>query len=163
MLIYLDIDGVMVPANSWRQLEILEDGFPDFSLKAVAALNKLISKTGADIVLTTSHKHIFSLEQWAAIFKNRNIEVNKITCLPENVSLLNRKDELLKWFEIENDTNAFIIIDDDKSLNALPDSLKEKLIQTSASVGLTDYLANEALKIVSKFDNPSTSDKPKTA
>ena len=26
MLLYLDIDGVMVPANSWRKPEILEDG-----------------------------------------------------------------------------------------------------------------------------------------
>ncbi|TXD84837.1 hypothetical protein ESY86_03845 [Subsaximicrobium wynnwilliamsii] len=152
MLIYLDIDGVMVPANSWRQLKILEDGFPEFSSRATQALNKIIAKTGADIVLTTSHKTLFSLEQWAAIFNHRHIQVNNISRLPDNVSLLNRKDELLKWFESQDTNQGFIIIDDDKSLNALPDVLKNKLIQTSASVGLTDYLANEALEILSKFD-----------
>ena len=33
MLIYLDIDGVMVPANSWRKLEILEDDNKDSGVK----------------------------------------------------------------------------------------------------------------------------------
>jgi hypothetical protein len=45
-----------------------------------------------------------------------------------------------------------MIIDDDKSLNALPEFLKDKLIQTSASVGLTNYLAMEA---INKFKNSS--------
>jgi hypothetical protein len=44
MLLYLDIDGVMVPANSWRKPEILEDGFPEFSSKAVSSLIRIISK-----------------------------------------------------------------------------------------------------------------------
>lgn len=148
MLLYLDIDGVMIPANSWRRLEILEDGFPEFSVKAIKALDRIISKSNADIVLTTSHKSKYSLEEWKNIFKRRNINVNKITRLPENINHLSRKDELLSWFTANNTDDNFIIIDDDKSLNALPDFLKDKLIQTSASVGLTDYLADEALEII---------------
>ncbi len=145
MLLYLDIDGVMVPANSWRRPEILEDGFFEFSVKATRSLDRIISNSSADIVLTTSHKFKYSLKEWKNIFKRRNINVNKITRLPKNINHLNRKDELLRWFNAKNRNDDFIIIDDDKSLNALPDFLKDKLIQTSASVGLTDYLANEAL------------------
>lgn len=148
MLLYLDIDGVMIPANSWRRLEILEDGFPEFSKKAIKAIDRIISKSNADIVLTTSHKSKYSLEEWKNIFKRRNINVNKLTRLPENINHLSRKDELLSWFTANNTDDNFIIIDDDKSLNALPDFLKNKLIQTSASVGLTDYLADEALEII---------------
>lgn len=148
MLLYLDIDGVMIPANSWRRLEILEDGFPEFSVKAIKAIDRIISKSNADIVLTTSHKSKYSLEEWKNIFKRRNINVNKITRLPENINHLSRKDELLSWFTANNTDDNFIIIDDDKSLNALPNFLKDKLIQTSASVGLTDYLADEALEII---------------
>jgi len=33
MFLLLDIDGVMVPANSWRRPEILADGFVEFNPK----------------------------------------------------------------------------------------------------------------------------------
>ncbi|HEA30391.1 MAG TPA: hypothetical protein ENH91_10415 [Leeuwenhoekiella sp.] len=148
MLIFLDIDGVMVPANSWRKPEFLEDGFPAFSKGAVAALNKIITASGADLVLITSHKAKYSIEEWENMFKRRSIQVNKITTLPNNNDYLNRKDELLKWFVAEEIKGNFIIIDDDKSLNGLPDFFKRKLIQTSALVGLTDYLADVALTII---------------
>src|SRR5690606_11877102 len=123
MLLYLDIDGVMVPANSWRRPEILEDGFPEFSPKAISSLNRIISNSSADIVLTTSHKFKYSLKEWKDIFKRRNIHVNKITRLPENIDHLNRKDELLSWFKAKYREDNFLIIDDDKSLNALPSYL----------------------------------------
>lgn len=150
MLLYLDIDGVMVPANSWRRPEILEDGFPEFSQNAVRSLERIISHSSANIVLTTSHKHKFTLKEWEAIFKRRNINVNKITRLPKNINHLNRKEELINWFNAKHLKEKFIIIDDDKSLNGLPDFLKDKLIQTSGSVGLTDYLAEEALNKIEK-------------
>lgn len=151
MLIYLDIDGVMIPASSWRKLEILEDGFPEFSARATDALNKIITATNADIVLTTSHKHSFTIEGWVEIFETRGVIVNNVSRLPQNINNLSRKQELLEWFTSENSLEKFIIIDDDKSLNGLPENLKNRLIQTSGSVGLTDYLADEALVIYQKM------------
>lgn len=146
MLILLDIDGVMVPANSWKRPEILEDNFMNFGLQATKALEKIISSTSADILLTTSHKDTFTLNQWKNIFEKRNIKVGKIDKLPKNINHLSRKDEILKWFYANNNNQNFVIIDDDKSLNALPDFLKNKLIQTSATVGLTNFLADEAIR-----------------
>lgn len=150
MLLYLDIDGVMVPVNSWRRPQILEDGFPEFSQKAVRSLDRIISNSSANIVLTTSHKYKYTLKEWNNIFKRRNINVNKITRLPKNTNHLNRKDELIHWFTAKHLKENFIIIDDDKSLNALPEFLKDRLIQTSGSVGLTDYLADEAIDKIEK-------------
>jgi hypothetical protein len=151
MLILLDIDGVMVPANSWKKPEFLNDGFPVFSYKATQALQRIISETSAAILLTTSHKSSYEIKEWKNIFKLRGIKVNKINRLCENTNHLNRKEEIINWFNAKNGIyEDFIIIDDDKSLNALPKLLKNKLIQTSASVGLTDELANEALKIMKK-------------
>ena len=150
MLIYLDIDGVMVHANSWKRPEILEDGFSAFSFKAIKSLEKIISHSGAEIVLTTSHKTSYSINEWHGIFNRRNIRVNKISRLPENINFLNRKEELLEWFNEDRISENFIIIDDDKSLNGLPPILKEKLIQTSPSVGLTEILADKALEIFNK-------------
>ncbi len=151
MLLYLDIDGVMVPANSWKRPELLEDGFPVFSSKAVKSLNKIISNSNADIVLTTSNKHMYSLRNWNDIFSRRNINVNKISRLPRNTGHLCRKEELIHWFNNDESKKDFLIIDDDKSLNGLPEYLKSKLIQTSGSVGLTEHLADEALKKIEKL------------
>lgn len=150
MLLYLDIDGVMVPAKSWKRPEIMNDGFPEFSLKAIESLNKIISYSCADIVLTTSHKSIYSLNEWKNIFERRNIKANKIGRLPKNVNHLNRKDELLNWFNAGHLDDDFIIVDDDKSLNGLPEFIKNKLIQTSASIGLTENLTNQALDLIEK-------------
>lgn len=146
--IYLDIDGVMVPANAWRKPEIMEDGFPEFSPKAVRALGSILSTSSATIVLTTSHKSNYSSKEWKSIFNKRNIPVQKITKLPANKQHLNRKEELMGYFAGKKMHSDFIIIDDDKSLNGLPPSFKDKLIQTNGSVGLTQDLADKAMAII---------------
>jgi ATP-dependent helicase/DNAse subunit B len=150
MLLLLDIDGVMVPANSWRRPEILADGFVDFNPKAVKALNKILCYDDFEIILTTSHKFKYSLNQWLDIFRARNITLNKIARLPENVDQSNRKKEILNWFKSTTSSSEFIILDDDKSLNGLPELLKARLVQTSGSVGLTDYIADEVLELAEK-------------
>lgn len=150
MLILLDIDGVMVPANSWKRPEFLSDGFPAFSVKSIASIQKIISETNASILLTTSHKSSFSIDEWKKIFDCRGISVKNFYRLKENVLHLTRKEEIMNWVNSSQDLPDFIIIDDDKSLNSLPDFVKCRLIQTSASVGLTSELAEEALSIIER-------------
>lgn len=154
MLIFLDIDGVMVPAKSWKSPDFLEDGFPDFSNKATATLQNLIT-SDVIIMLTTSHKANFSIAEWKCIFKNRGILVKKIKVLPNNVNNFSRKDEIINWFKENNINDSFIIIDDDKSLNELPLSLKEKLILTSAHIGLIPEHLIEIKNILNKFLLPA--------
>lgn len=142
MLIFLDIDGVMVPAKSWESPKLLSDGFPEFSDKAVRVLQNVVSG-GATIMLTTSHKSRFSVEEWKDIFVARGIYVKNIRKLEESSFGTSRRDEILNWFNLNDINEDFIIIDDDKSLNALPSFLKENLILTSSMVGLNDsHLAN---------------------
>ena len=148
MLILLDIDGVMVTGNSWKRPEILNDSFPAFSSKACNALQKIISETSADILLTTSHKSNYSIEEWKNIFNLRGIKIKNIYSLPENKTYLSRKEEIMKWVNTSNELPDFVIIDDDKSLNGLPEFVKNKLIQTNASIGLTIELIDEALEIL---------------
>ena len=137
MFIFLDIDGVMVPAKGWQSPELLNDGFPAFSNKATRVLQSLISED-ATIMLTTSHKSNQTLDEWKAIFNKRGINVEIIESLGNNVDNLSRKDEIIKWFNINNNINEFVIIDDDKSLNSLPDNLKKNLVLTNPMVGLSD-------------------------
>lgn len=147
MLILLDIDGVMVPANPWKRPEFLEDGFPAFSQKAVAALNRLLLSDGAAIVLTTSHKSKYTIPQWKQIFRLRGVNAEYISRLPENTTHLNRKEEILNWVATQAGLSDFVIIDDDKSLNGLPAHIKENLVQTSGAIGLTPELLDETIGV----------------
>ena len=147
MLILLDIDGVMVPATSWKRPEFENDGFPSFSKKAIFSLRKIISETGADILLTTSHKSSYNVAQWKRIFSNRGLTNVKIKKLRKNARHLNRREEVMTWV-LKNDENSFVIIDDDKSLNKLPYKIKSRLVQTSGTVGLNEELADSAIEIL---------------
>ena len=159
MLILLDIDGVMTSANSWKRPELLSDGFALFNPKATDALNKIILKTNADILLTTSHKASYTPKKWATIFQSRGIQVDSIQSLPDNVSRLSRKQEILNWIINNPQEDAFIIIDDDKTLNDLPTIFKDKWILTRGSIGLTDELAEKAITLLKK--NKSSTKKSK--
>jgi ATP-dependent helicase/DNAse subunit B len=151
MLIFLDIDGVMVPAKSWQRPEILEDGFVAFSSKAVQVLKEVLSQnTNATIMLTTSHKSRFSHSEWKDIFQRRGLIVNQLNSLVENTELLSRKEELLNWFNTNEIHEDFIIIDDDKSLNDLPKFFKDRLILTSSLIGLNASHRDDIQAIVDK-------------
>jgi hypothetical protein len=145
MLILLDIDGVMVPGTSWKRPEFLSDGFPVFSFKAVKALKRIMNETGASILLTTSHKSKYDSSHWNEIFRSRDIRVNHIDKLPTDSSKLSRKEEILSWYYSTSNSEAFVILDDDKCLNDLPENIKDHLVLTSSSLGLTDELAEEAI------------------
>jgi len=135
----LAIDGVMAPAKSWQRPDILEDGFVDFSSKAVSVLQDVLAQNAdTTIILTTSHKSRFSLSQWKIIFERRGLKVNKLESLNDNNDFQSRKVEILNWFESNDIHEDFIIIDDDKSLNDLPTFYKDRLILTSSLVGLNE-------------------------
>ncbi|MFH7018354.1 HAD domain-containing protein [Flavobacterium sp. FlaQc-47] len=154
MLILLDIDGVMVPTTSWKPTEILSDGFANFSIKAVNTLQTIINSTGANILLTTSHKSRYSNSEWEKIFKTRGIIAN-IDSLEPNNDNLNRKEEILHWFTKTTILESFVILDDDKSLNGLPELIKNKTIITSGTVGLISEQAEVAIDILRKKESIS--------
>ena len=99
MLLFLDIDGVMVPAKGWKPAELLNDGFPAFSEKATRVLQRILIDD-TTILLTTSHKSNYSIEQWKEIFKNRGIDGVNIKSLGENFGNLDRRQEIERWFNV---------------------------------------------------------------
>jgi len=73
----------------------------------------------------------------------------KIDRLPENFLDNNRHEEILRWYnQHPRSLRGTVIIDDDKQLEALPPNLKNRLVLTSPSVGLTDELAEQAISIL---------------
>lgn len=137
MLVFLDIDGVMVPAQGWRRPEILADGFPAFSNKAVYILQSVLSDK-TNVILTTSHRSRFTIDGWKRILKNRRISVEVLNTLPQSPESFSRKDEIMQWFSVNGISEPFLILDDDRSLNDLPEHLKVNLVQPNSHIGLTE-------------------------
>ena len=146
LVVFLDLDGVMVPAVAWKPVELLEDGFLSFNKTAIKSLSRIIRETGASIVLTSTHKSKYNIDQWERIFISRGISTS-INKLNDNSLGLNRRDEILTWLS-NNLVEKFVIIDDDKSLNELPDKVKSKLVLTSSLVGLNDECADVAIQVL---------------
>ena len=136
MIIFLDIDGVMVPIKSWQAPKMLNDGFMEFSQNSIITLQNIIDKDiDNTIIITSSHKDKFTIDQWQKIFESRNIKINKIKILDSYFT--KRIDQIVNYLETINEEN-FLIIDDDNSLNDLPKHLKQKLILTKPMLGLIE-------------------------
>jgi hypothetical protein len=123
MLFFLDIDGVMVPAKSWKAPECLHDGFPAFSARASHTLQQMLGEEDT-VMLTTSHKANYSIAVWKQMFKLRGIDIKNMAALPESNHAVSRGEEIMNWFLANHVQEDFIIIDDDNSLHALPHFLK---------------------------------------
>jgi HAD domain in Swiss Army Knife RNA repair proteins len=137
MTLFLDIDGVLVHANPSKKVEMDDDGFYRFSPTAVEALNLLLSNIKSEIILTTSHRFRYSLAEWKAKFLSRGIIIENISRIERATPFgESRKETILKCISEYNLLpEQILIIDDDKSLNGLPDNLKRRLILTDSYKG----------------------------
>lgn len=135
MTFFLDIDGVMVPIKSWESPIILKDGFPAFSPTATEVL-KSVLKNKDRIIITSSHKDRFNEGEWKQLFAQRGIILNELSRLPSTPVPLSRYHEIMQWFSYNTIDDAWAILDDDSSLNNLPNTLKEHLILTKPMLGL---------------------------
>ncbi|MCL7986731.1 HAD domain-containing protein [Sphingobacterium sp. lm-10] len=141
MIFFLDIDGVMVHANPHKRVELEADGFYRFNAIAVEILNSIIYKTKDKVVLSTSHRFKYDIEQWKAIFESRGLDLNFLSIIDNDNFLTNhrltRKTEILDWIDRHDmEIKDVVIIDDDKSLNDLPKEFKERLVLTNPYTGL---------------------------
>lgn len=142
MKFVLDIDGVMVHANPHRRVELEDDGFYKFNSKAVDIFNSMFRTTKDELILSTSHRFKYSVNEWKTILKNRGISSKRISIL-ESVTSKNsrvtRRSEIESWIVKHHvDYDDVVILDDDKSLNELPFGLKQRLCLTNSYTGLND-------------------------
>lgn len=160
MIILLDIDGVLETTPTWRQVEIHSDGFMKLNEKALENLSILHKRTNASIVLTTTHRINYDETKWKEIFRLRGLNVETISKLnnkTEISQLLDRGTEIKEWVEKKGKGQNYVIIDDDQSINALPEYLKERWVATRPSIGFDKEALEKALLILtvnSKFACP---------
>lgn len=157
MNILLDFDGVLNTTPSWRPVNQLEDGFMAFDADCAKHLNDIIQyiqaqPTEAKIVLTTTHRIHYDAVQWSALFANRGIHISanhisKVNHADKFAELGNRCEEIMAWIE-KHDNEAFVVIDDDKSLHDLPIKYKQRWVETSFLIGLSNEKTQEVLRVI---------------
>ncbi|MEO0505721.1 MAG: HAD domain-containing protein [Bacteroidota bacterium] len=148
----LDIDGVLITNPPWKADQILSDRYSEFNETCVGNLNELLNVAEFDIWLSSTRRMKKNLVEFNEIFGNRGIKQKLKGFLPEYADCKNRKEEVLK-FITEFGPTDFLIIDDDKSLNGLTESLKRKLILTELTKGFDSQKLQEAVEKLKSSTN----------
>ena len=133
-VIFMDIDGVL---NTNSDREISND--------KLKLLSELVSKTGAEIVLSSSWRNWWNhpktnipgsfITKWKKQFLDNNLSITLTTELecPKNLSI--------EKFIIRHDVKCFIVLDDE------PIDISN-LVQTNGNVGLTQSDCQKAAHLL---------------
>ncbi len=165
-IIFLDFDGVLNSGDNSRAISQLSFDDPDKVNTSIAGfeidercvrwLTYIINSTGAKIVVSSSWRLNYTLEEMRAIWKHFNLPGELIGYTPfidnefaemfdgAEIKPIERGKEIERWLD-ENKVDKYCIIDDD--FDMLPTQV---FVQTDPEFGLTyetaklvvDYLAN---------------------
>ncbi len=150
-VIFLDIDGVLVTKEVFE-----EDPFTDevscwmhkFHKPSVDALNHLIEKTGAFVVISSSWRNMHTFEELKQKFEREGAHFN----FHEDWRTIRNYDwkrgqEVSEWLSRHPEITSWASIDDDNDF--LPEN---NLFQTSFSRGgLTEEIANSVIAHLNKL------------
>ena len=149
-VLLLDLDGVLITTPPWKADEIHTDGYSAFNINCVNNLNVLLTELDFDIWLSSTRRTQKTITEFNRIFTNRGI-IKPITgFVPVFQDCKNRIEELMRFLD-ENKISKFLIIDDDKSLNNLPDNMKQSLISTELLKGFDIEKLELSLQIIKRI------------
>lgn len=154
-VIFLDVDGVL---NSHPFLHGLEGTTWNDSDEhmldpvAVALLQELVDRTGADVVLSSSWRYDHTPAEMQAMLTAAGCQVAVVGATPTALEDINvpcgqtrqRGHEIATWLEEHPGVDAFIILDDDADMA----HLGHRLVQTTFAVGLTPEHVERAVRML---------------
>ena len=105
-ILFVDIDGVLVTPWSFNQPQIAINDityYEPYAAESVDALNILIIHFNADIVIHSTRRYQYSLEEFKGIWRRSGILFNKLSVLPRYG---NRENQ---WFNNPNEEKKYDI------------------------------------------------------
>lgn len=151
-IIFLDIDGVLRPINSY----IGKDEYGQlFTEDCIQALRYLITMTGAYIVISSTWK-ASGLLIMKEIWDKRNLPGEVIDITPNEVDvvdsgaaefydLVDRGLEIEQWIKNNNFSGRYVIIDD---ITDFTEEQTKHYVKTDTNVGLTMDNVEQAINIL---------------
>jgi hypothetical protein len=148
-VIFLDIDGVLRTHKSdqyWSNL--FDEPIPTFYRRhfckeAIQNLNYIIALTGSKIVITSSWRNYYTLNELNTIFRERGFMGSIIGCTD---TLETRGDEIIDWLN-NHTVDKYVVIDD--NIKDIVDKLpKVKVIKCNPLYGLNDEVFDKVVEIL---------------
>lgn len=156
-IIFLDVDGVLNNRQFVRVMHFLYGGNgyggfarPPFKrqdikwdLYNVAALKRLMNKSGANIVISSSWRFHHTKNDFKAMFQLYGLKPGRIIDMTPDTGNI-RGDEVNNWLsQTDLDIGKYVILDDNSDFHS-----DQPLVQTDDDIGLTERDVDEALKIL---------------
>ena len=144
-VIFLDIDGVLALANAPKtpKSEWVLDFANPFDKVCVQKLNKILTETQAEIILSSEWRHDYTMDELDIIFKwNKSIK-SPIAITTDEWEF--DRCRQIKTFLDEHTVNKFTIIDD-MVLDCFPD----QFILTIPEIGITNDVVKRAISMLNK-------------
>lgn len=170
--VFLDIDGVLNCESFIHKLHkeklhhmsdyaTIRDVTETFMPSAIESLNSLIEQTGAEIVVSSSWRKLYTLKQLRGILKKNGFKYSEIIIdktpsfeVQWNVEYC-RGEEIYKWLKDKDYLNhSFVILDDDSDMGRLLGNL----VKTNwKGNGLEKEHIEQAVKLLSEKKMAKTS------
>lgn len=141
-ILFLDIDGVLnnySPYFKYGEAKSKDEYYKEIYPELIEILNRIVKETDCKIVISSSWRIIFSVEEITAMFKIRNFNGEIIDSTP--ILWKERGLEIQEWLN-NNKTEKFAIVDDDTDMA----HLYSFLFKTEMKDGLTNEIANSIIK-----------------
>lgn len=154
-IIFLDFDGVL-NSLAYARAHFERTGTPfgiiDIDRDAVARLNTLIERTGAEVVVSSSWRLGHSWDELSEILRAKGFKGRVIGVTPSHhrqvqgsvlVVSSARRDEIKAWIEEHTFQGPFVVFDDDSDA-----SIEGHFIKTAWEDGLQDRHVEAAAEIL---------------
>lgn len=150
-VLFLDIDGVVNSAEYFRETDFtvepetyLEYYYRKIDPQLVARLNRILSETGAKVVISSSWRVMHSKEDILFMLQQRGF-AGDIIDVTLRLTQDTRGDEIRIWLEnTRENIESFVILDDDSDMA----NLGQYHVHTTWEKGLQDEHVEKAVSIL---------------
>ena len=152
-VIFLDFDGVLNNPKFMKGAA----GFGESQIdpSAVQRLNRLVASTGSKIVISSSWRHIWSVEEIGRMLSRAGFKFSSSIIDRTPIGESSRGQEIQEWLDLDPErevvnpnhesVESFVILDDNNDM--LPDQ-QSKFIHVNGLSGMTDRDVDEAISIL---------------
>jgi len=150
-IIFIDFDGVLNtgdccrfgPGRSGEDAYKIFSGEKYFNQECVANLNKITNTTGAQLVISSSWRSAFTMDDLAELVAKQGVSGKVVGRTPKLYTF--RGLEIKEWLNKHPEVETFVIFDDMDDM----ESLLPHLIQTEYDDGLEKKHVEAAIKVLS--------------
>lgn len=147
--IFLDIDGVLIPAESVSMINHADfDDNEKWNKKSINNLNELIKETGAKIVISSHYRKLKTMEEIKNKFKELGINASIVGEISKGNNML-RGEEIQKYVD-DNNIKDFVVIDD--LSHDFNNFFPEKYVKPKTNIGFDKENLKKALNILKEID-----------